>query len=74
MAKICLIGAGSTVFAQSIIGDVLSPAGPGRLRHRPSDIDPERLNTSAIVARRIGDSLGLDNVKVEASLDRREGA
>ena len=72
MAKICLIGAGSTVFAQSIIGDILSQPDLADSVVSLHDIDGERLSTSAIVARRIGASLGLDNLKVEASLDRRQ--
>jgi len=72
MAKICLIGAGSTVFAQSIIGDILSQPDLADSVVALHDIDGERLSTSAIVARRIGASLGLDNLRVEASLDRRQ--
>ena len=39
MAKICLIGAGSTAFAQTILGDVLS-------NPEPADICPGALATS----------------------------
>jgi len=72
MAKICLIGAGSTVFAQSIIGDILSQPDLADSVVALHDIDGERLKTSATVARRIGAALGLDGLRVEASLDRRE--
>ena len=71
MAKICLIGAGSTVFAQSILGDVLSNPELRDSVISLHDIDGERLKTSEIVARRIGAALGLDKLKVEAHLDRR---
>ena len=54
MAKICLIGAGSTVFAQSIIGDILSQPDLADSVVALHDIDGERLKTSATVARRIG--------------------
>jgi alpha-galactosidase len=72
MPKICLVGAGSTVFAQNILGDVLST--PSEQDHVISlfDIDPERLRTSEIVARRICDALTLKKVHIEATLDRRE--
>src|SRR3569623_3585306 len=71
MTKICLVGAGSTVFAQNILGDVLSNRGLGEGEISLYDIDPERLKTSEVVARRICDALGLKNVTVEATLDRR---
>ncbi len=72
MPKICLVGAGSTVFAQNILGDVLSSQDGGDYVISLFDIDPERLKTSEIVARRIYSSLQLANVRVEATLDRRE--
>lgn len=71
MTKICLVGAGSTVFAQNILGDVLSNPGFSEAVISLFDIDPERLKTSEIVARRICDTLGLDGVRVEATLHRR---
>jgi alpha-galactosidase len=71
MPKICLIGAGSTVFAQNILGDVLSSPGSGDYVISLFDIDPERLKTSEIVTRRICETLGLPNVRVEATMDRR---
>lgn len=72
MPKICLIGAGSTVFAQNILGDVLSSQSGGDYVVSLFDIDPERLKTSEIVARRICEALHLGKVRVEATLDRRE--
>ncbi|MGO8035491.1 alpha-glucosidase/alpha-galactosidase [Rhizobium leguminosarum] len=72
MAKICLVGAGSTVFAQNILGDVLSSQRGGDYVIGLFDIDPERLKTSEIVARRICESLKLSNVRIDATLDRRE--
>ncbi|SCB32950.1 alpha-glucosidase/alpha-galactosidase [Rhizobium multihospitium] len=72
MPKICLIGAGSTVFAQNILGDVLSSQSGGDYAISLFDIDPERLKTSEIVARRLCEALHLDKVRVEATLDRRE--
>ena len=73
MTKICLVGAGSTVFAQNILGDVLSNhEGLGDVDISLYDINTERLKTSEVVARRIGDALGLKNIHVEATLDRRQ--
>src|SRR4051812_29983209 len=71
MPKICLVGAGSTVFAQNILGDVLSTASGHDYIISLFDIDPERLKTSEIVARRICDALNLQRVRIEATLDRR---
>jgi alpha-galactosidase len=72
MPKICLVGAGSTVFAQNILGDVLSSQAGGEYVISLFDIDPQRLKTSEIVARRICETLRLSGVRVEATLDRRE--
>lgn len=73
MTKICLVGAGSTVFAQNILGDVLSNhEGLGDVEISLYDINTERLKTSEVVARRIGEALGLKSIRVEATLDRRQ--
>jgi len=71
MTKICLVGAGSTVFAQNILGDVLSSPDLSDCVISLFDIDPERLKTSEIVARRICAELKLDRVRIEASLELR---
>ena len=72
MTKICLIGAGSTVFAQNILSDVLSNPELAESEIRLHDIDSERLRTSEVVARRIGDSLKLERLRVSATTDRRK--
>lgn len=72
MLKICLIGAGSTVFAQSILGDVLSNPALQNATISLHDIDETRLSTSVVVANRIGQTLGLANLKVEATANRRD--
>jgi alpha-galactosidase len=72
MTKIALIGAGSTVFAQNILSDVLSNPELAESAISLHDIDPERLKTSEIVARRIGETLGLQKLQVEATTDRRK--
>lgn len=59
MPKIALIGAGSTVFAKNLLGDILSfPELSGSTIHL-HDIDEERLKTSEIVAHRVAEALGL---------------
>ncbi len=70
MPKIAFIGAGSTVFAQNLMGDILSYpelAGSTLALH---DIDPERLRTSEIVAHKVAAALGA-RPAVEATTDRR---
>ena len=71
MAKICLVGAGSTVFAQNILGDVLSNPELANSEIALFDIDAERLSTSEIMARRIGMSLGLSSLRITATTNRR---
>ncbi len=71
MAKICLIGAGSTVFAQNILSDVLSNPELSDSEVSLFDIDRTRLDTSEIMARRIGATLGLTHLNITATTDRR---
>ena len=71
MAKIALVGAGSTVFAQNILGDVLSNPELSDSEIALYDIDAERLRTSGIMARRIASTLGLTGLRVTATTDRR---
>src|SRR5690349_9885638 len=70
MAKITFIGAGSTVFARNLIGDILRFPELSRSTLTLFDIDPERLKTSEIVAHHIADQLGACPT-IEATLDRR---
>ena len=72
MSKIALIGAGSTIFAQRLIGDILlTPELAKDTQIALHDIDEDRLRTSEIVTRRITEKLGL-NTLVFSSTDRRE--
>jgi alpha-galactosidase len=71
MAKICLVGAGSTVFAQNILGDVLSNPELANSEIALFDIDAERLSTSEIMARRIGMTLGIKDLSIMATTNRR---
>jgi alpha-galactosidase len=70
MTKITFIGAGSTVFAKNLLGDILSFPELAQSTIHLMDIDPERLRTSEIVAHRVADYFGA-KPKIEASLDRR---
>ena len=70
MAKITFIGAGSTVFARNLLGDILSYDELAGTEIALFDIDAERLATSELVARRVAETLGAD-VKIEATTDRR---
>ena len=71
MSKITLIGAGSTVFAQNILGDVLSNPELADSEIALFDINEERLATSEVMSRRIGSTLGLEKLRITATTDRR---
>jgi alpha-galactosidase len=58
-AKITLIGAGSTVFAKNLLGDILSYPELANSRIFLFDINPERLKTSVVVARKVSEALGV---------------
>lgn len=76
MTKITFIGAGSTVFAKNLLGDILSFPELANSTISLMDIDPERLRTSEIVAHKVADFFDA-KPKIEATLDRRaalEGA
>ena len=70
MTKIAFIGAGSTVFAKNLIGDILSFPELADSSISLMDINDERLRTSEIVANKVADFLGAKS-KIEATLDRR---
>ncbi|HOU41124.1 MAG TPA: alpha-glucosidase/alpha-galactosidase, partial [Promineifilum sp.] len=70
MPKIAFIGAGSTVFAKNLLGDILSFPELSRATISLHDIDAERLRTSERVARRVAASLAAAPV-IEATADRR---
>jgi len=75
--KIAFVGAGSTVFAKTLIGDLISyPELAEGATIALMDVDAERLRTSELVARKIVETSG-GSSRVEATLDRRaalEGA
>ena len=70
MPKITFIGAGSTVFARNLLGDILSYSELAESTIALHDIDPERLRTTQVVAGRIAEALGVHPI-IEATLDRR---
>jgi alpha-galactosidase len=66
--KVTFVGAGSTVFARNLIGDILSfPELADGLTIALMDIDEERLRVTERVATSLNGS-----VRVETTLDRRE--
>ncbi|HET9492776.1 MAG TPA: alpha-glucosidase/alpha-galactosidase, partial [Chloroflexia bacterium] len=71
MPKITFIGAGSTVFAKSLLGDILMFPELAGSTISLFDIDPERLRVSEQVARALARSLGA-NPTIEATTDRRQ--
>ena len=70
MTKISFLGAGSTIFARNLMGDILSYPELQDVTLSLHDIDEERLATSEIVARNIAETLGVDPT-IEATTDRR---
>jgi alpha-galactosidase len=67
--KITFIGAGSTVFAKNLIGDILSFPELADSSICLFDIDEDRLKASELVARRIVQTLGA-SAAVEVTTDR----
>jgi len=70
MPKITFLGAGSTVFAKNLLGDILSFPELAESTISLHDIDPVRLATTETVAKRIAKVLGANPI-IEAHLDRR---
>ncbi len=67
---ITFIGAGSTVFMKNIVGDVLQRPDLSEANVRLMDINPKRLEESAIVATKIANTLGV-GAKVETFDNQR---
>lgn len=68
--KIAFVGAGSTVFMKNIIGDVLQRPALKGATIALMDINPQRLEESAIVVNKLVLTLGVP-AKVETHTDRR---
>jgi alpha-galactosidase len=76
MTAITFIGAGSTVFAKNLLGDILSYPELAESDIRLMDIDAERLRTSERMAHKVAEALNA-YPRITATLDRRrslEGA
>ena len=71
MPKITFIGAGSTVFAKNLLGDILSFPELANSHITLFDIDAERLKTSEVVANKVANVLGAKPT-IEATNDRRK--
>ena len=70
MAKIVFIGAGSTVFAKNLMGDVLGFPELAESTLTLFDIDQERLKTSEVVAHKVAEALDAKPT-IEATTDRK---
>ncbi len=70
MTKIAFIGAGSTVFAKNLLGDILGYPELSEATISLMDINPERLTTSEVVAQRVAEALGA-HPTIETTTDRR---
>ncbi|HEU0165447.1 MAG TPA: alpha-glucosidase/alpha-galactosidase [Thermomicrobiales bacterium] len=69
--KVTLVGAGSTVFAKNLIGDILSYPELSGSTIALFDIDDERLKTSEIVAKKLASSVNAP-ATIVATTDRKE--
>ena len=71
MAKIAFIGAGSTQFTRTLVGDLLRfPALADSATLALMDVDAERLRTAEATARGLAERVGA-GAAIEATLDRR---
>ena len=71
MVKIAFIGAGSTVFAKNLMGDILGFPEFADSTFALMDIDPKRLETSVEVAHTVNAALGT-HATIEATTNRRQ--
>ncbi|MBB5574478.1 alpha-glucosidase/alpha-galactosidase [Rhizobium paranaense] len=69
--KITFVGAGSTVFMKNIIGDVLQRPALTGAKIALMDLNPQRLEESAVVARKLASTIGASAV-VETFTDQRQ--
>ena len=71
MTTITFIGAGSTIFARNLLGDILGRPELADSTIRLFDIDAERLETSELVAHKVVEAVGAP-ARIEATTDRRQ--
>jgi len=69
--KITLIGAGSVVFAKTLIGDILQFPELSDAHICLMDINPDRLKVAEIMMKRVAETLGV-KAKITATLDQKE--
>ena len=67
MLKITFVGAGSTIFARNVLGDVMSTEALRRCEIALYDIDPQRLEESRMMLENINRNNG-SKAKIEAYL------
>lgn len=70
MVKICFLGAGSTIFARRLLGDILNLPELAEVSISLFDIDPARLATSEIVARALAKEAQVATT-ISCTTDRR---
>lgn len=73
MTKITFLGAGSTVFAKNLLGDILSFPELAESTISLHDISEKRLGETEMVAHRIAEKLDV-NPTIENYLDRQTRA
>ncbi len=71
MTKIAFLGAGSTVFAKNVLGDCLLTESLRNSEFALHDIDPQRLEESAMMLKNLNENAG-GHGKIASYLDRRE--
>lgn len=69
--KITLIGAGSVVFAKTLVGDILQREALSDTHICLMDIDPQRLKVAEVLMNRVVQKLGV-SARVSATLNQRE--
>lgn len=70
MPKVTFIGAGSTIFAKNLMGDILLYPELSDVTFALHDINPQRLHTSEIVAHKVAEATGTQPT-IMATTDRR---
>lgn len=71
MAKIAFMGAGSTIFAKSVLGDCLLTPSLADAEIALHDIDAERLADSALMLETINRNVNRSRARIVAHADRR---
>lgn len=70
--KITFLGAGSTVFAKNVLGDIMLADSLHEVEIALYDIDEERLKESETMLRAINRNCNKGRAKIESFLDRKE--